>query len=211
MFITYLKLLKSLTSITKRILTEWPGSLCILFAASECPKWESCPPVRAREGVDISTIPKVSAGLKDDVSCPMRKHLLSAWSVGEQWVSITYTAPRKGHITPAAPLFLKTWVFPQNALMHSSFPLFLCSKSSVSIKKLFRINDAPATALCLIVGSNKAVIKYEPCSPFLFSPYPVYQSCSYKGGIISCSCIPQSRREIPLCLLSGKYKQQWWA
>lgn len=118
----------------------------------------------------------------------------------------TYSS-QEGDITPTAPLFVKTWVFPQNALMHSRYPLFLCWKSSVSIKKLFRINDAPAAALCLTVDSNKAVIKCEPCSPFLFSPYPLFQSCSYKGGIISCSCIPQSRRrEISLCLLSRKYK-----
>lgn len=121
-------------------------------------------------------------------------------------------SPQERDITPTAPLFVKTWVLPQNALMHYRYPLLLHWQISVSIKKLFRIDDTPAAGLCLIVGSNKAVIKCEPCSPFLFSPNPVYQSCSYKGGITSCSCIPQStRREIPLCLLSWKYKQQWWA
>lgn len=128
----------------------------------------------------------------------------------EQWVSITHTAPRNGISHQLLPYLLKH---------ECSHKMFWCipdsfssaEKSSVSIKKLFRIDDAPATALCLIAGSNKAVTKWEPCCPFLFSPYPVYQSCSYKGGVISCSCIPQSRREIPLCLLSWKDKQQWWA
>lgn len=110
MFITYLKLLlNSLTSISKGYFNqEWPGSLCNLSAGPECTKWQSCPPVRAREGVDIGTIPKVCAGLKDDVSCPMRKHLLSAWSVGEQWVSITQTGSQERDIIPTAPLFIKS-------------------------------------------------------------------------------------------------------
>lgn len=110
MFITHLKLLlNSLTSISKgNFNKEWPGSLCNLSAAPECTKWQSCPPVRAREGVDISTVPKVCAGLKDDVSCPMRKHLLSAWSVGEQWVSITRRGSQERDSIPTTSLFVKS-------------------------------------------------------------------------------------------------------
>lgn len=146
MFITYLKLLKSLTSITKIILTEWPGSLCILSAAPECPKWESYPPVRAREGVDISTIPKVSAGLKDDVSCPMRKHLLSAWSVEEQWVSITHRAPRKGISHQLLPYLLKhecshkmLWCIPDSFSSAESLqsPLRNCSRLMMHLQLPF--------------------------------------------------------------------------
>lgn len=99
-----------------------------------------------------------------------------------------------------------------DALQISPFPPLIVFSLHQAIVQDWWYDDTSAAALCLIVGSNKAVIKCEPCSPFLFSPNPVYQSCSYKGGIISCSCIPQSRRrEIPLCLLSWKYKQQWWA
>lgn len=109
MFIPYLKLLlNGLTSTSKGNSNgEWPSSLCNCSAAPERTKWQSCPPVRARERVDIGTIPKVCAGLEDDVSCPMRKHLLRAWSVGEQWVSITQTGSLERDITPAAPLFVK--------------------------------------------------------------------------------------------------------
>lgn len=140
MFITYLKLLlNSLTSISKGYFNqEWPDSLCDLSASPECTRWQSCPPVRAREGVDIGTIPKVCAGLKDDVSCPMRKHLLSAWSVGEQWVSITQTGSQERDIIPTAPLFVKSECSCKLLDVLQISP-FLYWKSSVSVKKLFKI------------------------------------------------------------------------
>lgn len=209
MLIIYLKLLlTSLTSISKGNFNEWPGSLCNLSAASECTEWQSCPPVRARERVDIGTVPKVCAGLEDDVSCPMRKHLLSAWSAGEQRVSITHTGSQERDIIPTAPLICYKQVFLQTALMHSRYYLSFVESIQTPSKNYSRLDDMYSAAICLIVSSNKAVIKCEPRCQFLFPPYPVLQSCSYKR----CSCIQQSRRkDIPVCLFSWEYKHRWWA
>lgn len=129
MFITYLKPLKSLTSITERILrvTRFPLHF---ICSSWMPQRRKLPTCQSQRGGRYRYHPKSQC--RPQGWCQLSHEKTSAQCLKcRRTMSQHHTySSQEGDITPTAPLFVKTWAFPQNALMHFRYPFFLCWKFS---------------------------------------------------------------------------------